>query len=180
MSAEWYWLDDTESIRWEGRPRLSAAAGSAVSGVFVVVTAGWLAATVGPLFAIGGLLGVATVLWGYLRITNTAYLVTTRAIWIKTGVIGCTVRRLSLSKVQNTAYEQSISGSVFGYGTVTIEVAGGRDIEFRRVDDPRGVQERIDDQIGETTSSVPGSLEQWQAVLSTVSEIRERLETQST
>jgi len=180
MSDGWRWLGETESVVWEGRPRLSTIADSVVVGLLVVLVAGWLAVQVDPRLAAVGLLGVPIPIWGYLRVTNTTYLVTTRAIWVKTGVLGRSVRRTSLSKVQNTAYEQSIRGSLFGYGTVRIEVAGGRDISFRRVDDPRPVQESIDDQIGEGTDrETPGSAEQWQAVLSSVRGIREAVEARS-
>lgn len=180
MSDEWRWLAAEESVVWEGRPRLSTMLDSVAVGLAVLVAAGWLAVSVDPRLAVGGLLGLPIPVWGYLRITNTTYLVTTRATWVKTGVLGRSVRRISLSKVQNTAYEQSVRGSLFGYGTVTIEVAGGRDIQFRRIDDPRPVQEGIDDQIGHgVDSDVPGSTEQWQAVLAAVSEIRERIETRS-
>lgn len=178
MSDEWRWLDDGESVVWEGRPRLSAIVDSLGIGVAIIGIAGWLAVQSSPWLAAGGLVGVLVPVWGYFRLTNTTYLVTTRAIWTKTGVFGRSVRRVSLSKVQNTAYEQSARGSFFGYGTVSIEVAGGRDIEFQRVDEPRFIQEAIDNQIGHgTDSEIPGSAEQWQAVLSSVRGIRETLET---
>ena len=179
MSDDWHWLGETESIVWESRPRLSTALDSLAVGLAVIVAAGWLAVAVDPRLAAVGLLGVPIPVWGYLRITNTTYLVTTRSIWVKTGVLGRSVRRVSLTKVQNTAYEQSIRGSLFGYGTVTIEVAGGRDIYFRRVDEPRPVQESIDDEIAGGSTEVPGSTEQWQAVLSSVRGIREAVDTRS-
>ena len=180
MSDEWRWLDDGESVVWEGRPRLSAIVDSVGIGLGIIVAASWFAVQINPWLAVGGLFGLLVPVWGYFRLTNTTYLVTTRAVWTKTGVVGRSVRRVSLSKIQNTAYEQSARGSVFGYGTVTIEVAGGRDVEFRRVDDPRFVQESLDDQIGHgSKSEVPGSTEQWQAVLSSVRGIRETVETRS-
>lgn len=176
MSDDWRWLRAGETEVWEGRPRLTTIAGSVVIGLLILVAAGWLAATVDPRLAAVGLLGVPLPLVAYLQVQRTTYLVTTRAIWVKTGVLGRSVRRVTLSKVQNTAYEQSIRGSIFGYGTVTVEVAGGDDIYFRRISDPRSVQEAINDRIGHGTDrELPGSLEQWQAVLSTVREIRERL-----
>jgi|AntDeeMinimDraft_6_1070357.scaffolds.fasta_scaffold00498_6 uncharacterized membrane protein YdbT with pleckstrin-like domain len=173
MSDDWRWLHDSETEVWEGRPRLTTIAGSVVAGLAILVGAGWLAATVDPRLAAVGLVGVPLPVWAYLRIQRTTYLVTTRAIWVKTGVLGRSVRRITLSKVQNTAYEQSIRGSIFGYGTVTVEVAGGDDIDFRCISDPASVQEAINDQIDRGDDrELPGSPEQWQAVLSTVREIR--------
>ena len=180
MSDDWRWLRESETAVWEGRPRLTTIAGSVVVGLAVLVAAGWLAATVDPRLAAVGLLGVALPIAAYLRVQRTTYLVTTRAIWVKTGVLGRSVRRITLSKVQNTAYEQSVRGSIFGYGTVTVEVAGGDDIDFRRISDPQSVQEAINKQLDRGTErEIPGSPEQWQAVLSTVREIRERFDERS-
>jgi len=180
MSDEWRWLGENESVLWQGRPRLTTVLGSLGIGLVVIAVAGWLALEVDPRLAGVGLLGLLIPAWGYLWISHTTYLVTTRAIWVKTGVFGRSVRRISLSKVQNTAYEQSVRGSLFGYGTVTIDVAGGRDIAFRRIDNPRSVQEAINDEIGHgDDSELPGSVDQWQAVLSTVREIRGLLDTRS-
>ena len=104
---------------------------------------------------------------------QTSYLITSRAIWSKRGVVGQTVRRVGLSQVQNTAYSQSLTGSFFGYGTVTIEVAGGQDLDFRRIDDPESVRRMITDHITEASSELPGTADQWRAVLSVVQNINE-------
>ena len=177
MSDDWRWLREDETVVWEGRPRLTTIAGSVGVGLLVLAGAAWLGATIDPRLALVGLLAVPVPLWAYLSIQNTTYLVTTRAIWLKTGVLGRSVRRISLSRVQNTAYHQSVRGSLFGYGTVTVEVAGGSDIYFRRISDPRSVQEAINDRIeGDDEQSVPGSTEQWQAVRAAVGEIRDRID----
>ena len=173
MSDNWRWLRESETEVWEGRPRLTTIAGSVVVGLAILAAAGWLAATVDARLAAVGLLGVPLPLAASLQIQRTTYLVTTRAIWVKTGVLGRSVRRITLSNVQNTAYEQSIRGSIFGYGTVTVEVAGGDDIYFRRISDPGSVQEAINDRTDRGDDrELPGSPEQWQAVLATVKEIR--------
>lgn len=172
MSA-WYWLTPEESIVWEGRPRLSTVAGSLAVGV-VLLGGGLLAgATVDPRLAALALLGPPIPLWAALRVRHTTYLVTTRALWVKTGVFGRSVRRVTLSRVQNTAYAQSVRGSLFGYGTVTAEVAGGSDVRFRRVSEPRRVQEAIEARTGRRRErSIPGSAEQWSAVLAAVRGVR--------
>jgi len=177
MSDDWRWLRESERVVWEGRPRLTTILDSVGTGLVLLAVAVWLAATVDGRLAVVGLLSVPIPIWAYLSVQNTTYLVTTRAIWVKTGVVGRSVRRISLSNVQNTAYEQSVRGSLFGYGTVTVEVAGGDDIYFRRISDPRMVQETINDQIDEGgTRENPGTTEQWQAVLSTVREVRKRFD----
>jgi uncharacterized membrane protein YdbT with pleckstrin-like domain len=177
MSDDWRWLRENETVVWDGRPRLTTILGSVGAGLFVVAAVVVLAATVDSRLAPLGLLAVPIPIWEYLRVTNTTYLVTTRAIWVKTGVLGRSVRRITLSNVQNTAYRQSVRGSIFGYGTVTVEVAGGDDIDFLRISDPRLVQESINDQIKDGDQrDVPGTADQWQAVLSTVRAVRERFE----
>ena len=173
MSEQWWFQRDGESIVWEGSPRLSAALGGVALGVVVVVGALVAAMIVDRRLGLVALLGIGLAAWRLLRVWQTSYLVTSRALWSKRGVIGQTVRRVGLSQVQNTAYSQSITGSIFGYGTVTIEVAGGRDLKFRRIDDPEGVRRMLTDRIGETDSELPGTTDQWRAVLSVVRDINE-------
>ena len=173
MSEQWWSQRDGESIVWEGSPRLSAALGGVALGVVVVAGALVAAMIVDRRLGLVALLGIGLAAWRLLRVWQTSYLVTSRALWSKRGVIGQTVRRVGLSQVQNTAYSQSITGSIFGYGTVTIEVAGGRDLKFRRIDDPEGVRRMLTDRIGDTDSELPGTTDQWRAVLSVVRDINE-------
>jgi hypothetical protein len=91
-------------------------------------------------------------------------------------VLGHTVRRVGLPKIQNTAYAQSATGSLFGYGTVTVDVAGGGDLRLRRVEDPKAVQEAVAERTGGSDKTVPGSTEQWQSVLGLLREIRTAVE----
>lgn len=65
-----------------------------------------------------------------------------------------------------------MTGSAFGYGTLTVDVAGGRDLRFRRIDDPQSVQAAIVDRMDNADDDVPGSTAQWQSVLEVVREIR--------
>jgi len=176
MSDDWWFQRGDEAVVWEGQPRLSAAlpgvgVGGVVSGVAAVA-----AAIVDPRLAAGGILGVGLVVWSVLRVRRTQYLLTTRALWSKRGVLGRTVRRVELRKVQNTAYTQSVTGSAFGYGTVTVEVAGGDDVRFRRIEAPETVQRAIADRIDGTDEAIPGSAAQWQSVLQLVREIRAAVE----
>jgi len=180
MSSDWRWLRADETVVWDGRPRLTTIVGSVVLGLLVVVGAVGLAVTVDPRLVAVGILGVPLPIWDYFRVKNTSYLVTTRAVWLKTGVFGRSVRRVTISRVQNTSYRQSVRGSLFGYGTVTVDVAGGEDIEFERISNPRSVQEGINDQRNRRENADRlGTVEQWQAVLSAVRGIRQRIEDRS-
>ena len=170
MTAEWWFQDDDETLVWDGRPRWSAAIDGIAAGVVLVAVAVAAALLVDPRLAAGSLLGVGIAVWQVLRVRHTSYRVTSRAIWHKQGVVGRTVRRVGLPQVQNTAYSQSVTGSMFGYGTVPVEIAGGRDLKLRRIDDPATVRRAITDLIADTDTEreLPGSPAQGRDVVSVV------------
>lgn len=172
MSNGWRFQFDDEKTVWQGNPRLSAATGGIAIGIGFSLLALAVAVLVDRRLIIAGILGIGIIIWAVRRVQQTEYVITTRAIWAKRGVMRRTVRRIELSKVQNTAYSQSITGSLFGYGTVTIEVAGGGDLQFRRVDDPEMARETITSRIGDTSEEIPGSDDQWRSVLQLVRDIR--------
>ncbi|WP_280585136.1 PH domain-containing protein [Halorubrum sp. Boch-26] len=176
MSDDWWYRRDSERVVWRGRPRLSAALPGIGFGAAVCAAAIAAAVVVDPRLIAGGVLGIGVAAWAVLQVRRTSYVLTTRAVWAKRGVVGLTVRRVTLEKVQNTAYNQSVSGSAFGYGTVTIEVAGGRDLRFRRVSDPKAVQRTVADRSGGTDDTVPGTTAQWRSLLRLVREIRSSVE----
>ncbi|MEF8757012.1 MAG: PH domain-containing protein [Halobacteriales archaeon] len=176
MSDEWWFRRGEERVVWQGRPRLSAALGGIATGTATFALALGAAAVVDLRLAPAAVLGIGIVAWSVLKVRRTRYLLTTRALWLKRGVAGRTVQRVGLSKVQNTALGQSITGSAFGYGTVSIEVAGGRDLAFRRVDDPETVQTAISEHVGTGDDGIPGSVSRWRSVLRVVREIRATVE----
>jgi len=176
MTQDWWFTRADETIVWEGSPRWSAAIGGLAFGSVIAGIALVAAVVIDPRIAVGALVGIGVASWQLLRVRSTRYLLTTRAIWMKEGVLARNVRRVGIEKVQNTASSQSISGSLFGYGTVTIEVAGGRDLACRRIDDPETVRRTITDRITQPDSELPGTLDQWQAVLTTVRDIKKAVE----
>ena len=176
MSDDWWFRYGDERVVWEGQPRLSAAFSSIGLGIAVCTLAAAAAVLTDPRAVIGVALGVGVIALAILRVRRTKYLFTTRALWLKHGIAGRTVRRVGLNKVQNTGYSRSITGSAFGYGTVTVEVAGGDDLQFRRIDDPEAVQAAITDHTASAEDGIPGSATQWRSVLSVVREIRARIE----
>lgn len=176
MSDDWWFRRGDERVVWEGQPRLSTALPGVGVGVAVCTIAAAAAVLVDPRAAVGVALGVGILAWALLRVRRTEYLLTTRALWLKRGVAGRTVRRVGLRKVQNTGYGRSVTGSAFGYGTVTVEVAGGDDLQFRRIDDPETVQTAITDRTTGDDDGIPGSATQWRSVLSVVREIRAAIE----
>lgn len=166
MSGSWWFQHDGETVDWEGSPRWSAAIDGIVLGAAIAVGAVVAALLIDSRLVAATLLGIGLAGWRLRKVRQTHYLTTSRALWSKRGVIGQTVRRVGLPQVQNTAYSQSLTGSLFGYGTVTIEVAGGRDLQFRRIDEPAKIRRLIAEQIDNTDTELPGTTDQWRAVLS--------------
>jgi uncharacterized membrane protein YdbT with pleckstrin-like domain len=176
MTDDWWFRHDDERVVWKGQPRLSAALPGVGVGVAVCALAAAAAVLVDPRAVVGVGPGIGVMALALRSVRRTEYLLTTRALWLKRGVVGRAVRRVGLRKVQNTGYSRSITGSAFGYGTVTVEVAGGDDLEFRRIDDPETVQTAVTDRTANDNEGIPGSAAQWRSVLSVVREIRAGIE----
>ncbi|MFC6769784.1 PH domain-containing protein [Natrinema soli] len=130
---EWLSLDGDEAIVWAGGPDRR---------------------TLIPAFAIGiplaiVLIGIVIIVSEYLRVTNTHYVVTNRALYRKTGVLSRDVKRIEHEKIQDISYSQSALGAHFGYGTVEVSTAGGAGVEmaFKSVPDPKAVQRRISERV---------------------------------
>lgn len=173
MSDRWWFQRDDEHVIWKDRPRLSAALPDVAVGSAICLLAVVAAVVVDRWLFAGALVGLGILSWGLLRVRRTQYLLTSRAVWAKRGVFGRTVRRVQVTNIQNTSFSQPATGSLFGYGTVSIEVAGGRDLEFRRVDDPQTVQNTLSENMGNQESTIQGSREQWESVLDLVRGIRQ-------
>jgi uncharacterized membrane protein YdbT with pleckstrin-like domain len=186
-------LADDEAVVWTGRPRLSAAAPSAVVGLVVAaIGVGWWASPTASAFGLARLpplVAVASVLLGLsipavtlLSLVNRRYALTDRAAYVKRGVLGRSVARARLAKVENTAFTQSVTGSLFGYGTVQLQTAG-TSFAFRRVDDPAAVRALVDENAGGESAAaeagIPGSLAEWRAVREEVRALRAAFERRS-
>jgi hypothetical protein len=176
MSDDWWFRNGDERVVWEGQPPLSAALPGVGVEVVVCTLAAAAAVLVDVRAAVGVAPGVGVMAWALLRARRTEYPLTTRALWLKRGVAGRSVRRVGLPKVQNTGYSRSVTGSAFGYGTVTVGLADGDDLQFRWIDDPEAVQTAITNRTGSDDDGIPGSATQWRSVLSVVREIRGAIE----
>ncbi|UHQ96024.1 PH domain-containing protein [Natrinema halophilum] len=95
----------------------------------------------------------------------------------RNGVLGVTVRTVALERIQNTTVEQHPLGRLVGYGTVTIETASGTEIAFWNVEEPTGIRARLEAERKRLTGAeVPGSRDQWDAILAELQEWRRVLE----
>jgi hypothetical protein len=104
---------------------------------------------------------------------------------MKRGVLTRSVTQANLETVQNSSFEQDITGSIFGYGAVTFEIAGGDDLSFRAIDDPRSIRGLVDRAASKNDGlsgddrgapDIPGDLTQWQQIRDEIRAIRSSLE----
>ncbi|MFC7077466.1 PH domain-containing protein [Haloarcula halophila] len=187
--VEWLPAAGDEHIVWQGRPRnrvvLQGLAVGVLTGAVVAAVAVELVAS-GTLSLVGGLavgvpiavLAVAVptgAVWLWRRTTH--YVLTERALYHRTGVLSVTVTELPLGKIQNTAYDLWMLGVVFGHGTVTVDTASseGAELTLRALDDPDDVHRQISAYLKRFqggTDDLPGTLDQWRAVLRETRRIR--------
>ncbi|TYT63460.1 PH domain-containing protein [Natrialba swarupiae] len=130
---EWLSLEAGEEIVWADGPDKRTLLPSFLVGIPLAIV----------------LVGILIIVSEYLRVTNTAYVVTNRALYRKTGVLSRDVKRIEHEKVQDISYSQSALGTQFGYGTVEVSTAGGSGVEmsFKSVPEPRSVQQLISELI---------------------------------
>ena len=179
-------LEDDESIEWVGRPRTTVILPSIAMALVLVAVGGGAAVEFGSAVALLLVpIALAIPAIHYLVVANTQYVVTDQAIYSKRGVLGQYVTQANLETVQNSSYSQNVTGAIFGYGTVAFEIAGGEDLAFRDIREPRPVRALVDratrgrDGLGDegrTASRIPGSTEQWESVRSEVRSIRRALQ----
>ncbi|EMA07140.1 PH domain-containing protein [Haloferax denitrificans] len=130
---DWLTLDDDEAVLWADTPHPYSLVPSFIVGV--------------PLSFV--LVGIPLLVGSYLSHKNTNYVVTSDALYRKTGVLSRSVQRIEFDKVQDTSYSQTFLGAQFGYGSVNISTAGGSGIEmsFQNVADPQSLQTLVNERI---------------------------------
>ncbi len=133
VDLSWLTLDDGEQVLWSSTPHKSSLVPALVVGI--------------PLSFV--LIGIPIVVSAYLSYTNTNYVVTTRGLYRKRGILSRDVKQIGFDKVQNISYTQTAVGAQFGYGTVEISTAGssGVELQFRNIPAPADIQELISREI---------------------------------
>ncbi|WP_435073242.1 PH domain-containing protein [Halorubrum sp. HHNYT27] len=179
-------LTATETVEWAGRPRITTILPAVVIGGLLLIFAMTVSVTRGsPAFLVAVPLGVAIPLWQYIALQGVQYVITDEALYVKRGVVTRSVTQANLETVQNSSFGQDITGSLFGYGSVTFEIAGGDDLSLRAIEDPRAIRALVDraastddglsgSHRGEV--AIPGDMEQWQQIREEVRAIRGALE----
>ena len=155
----WLHLGDDEYVRWQRRPH-PIALGTAFAGGLLLALAGFVVAAwafdgvsriagwIALLVALGGI-GVAAIRYAYW--TNTRYVLTSRQLYAKRGVVSRDVSQVSLERVQNTTLNQSVAGRLLGYGNLSVYTAGSGkpEMTFIRVPEPSVASASLADQLNE-------------------------------
>ncbi len=133
VDLSWLTVDDGEHVLWASTPHKSSLVPALVVGI--------------PLSFV--LIGIPILLSAYLSYTNTNYVVTTRGLYRKRGIVSRDVKQIGFDKVQNISYTQTAVGAQLGYGTVEISTAGssGVELRFRNIPTPADIQELISREI---------------------------------
>ncbi|MFC4407072.1 PH domain-containing protein [Haloarchaeobius iranensis] len=185
MSRDWLTLEDGEEVLWAASPRVQSVIPAVFVGLVVAVVPVGLQLTAGDAFPVPvwplALLGVVPPVLAYVWIRNVEFVVTSRRCYRKQGVLSRDVLAVGFESVQNSSYEQGFFGRLFGHGTVSVDTAGGlgTELAFWNVEDPRSVQNLVLDQraaFDDGDDELPGTVEQWQAVLAEVRRLRRAAE----
>lgn len=80
----------------------------------------------------------------WLRRKCSEFVVTSRRVIMKTGIISRNVFEMRLQKIESVDLAQSIPGRVFGYGTVTVHGTGDTARTFSMIADPVRFRHEID------------------------------------
>jgi uncharacterized membrane protein YdbT with pleckstrin-like domain len=106
--------------------------------------AGTLAAGGGLLLVVAAVI-VAVAFW---RRSKTEMAVTNRRVLVKVGLVSHASIEIMLAKIESIRVEQSVTGRIFGFGTIVVRGTGGTPETFSTIAHPlefrRQVQEQID------------------------------------
>jgi uncharacterized membrane protein YdbT with pleckstrin-like domain len=115
--------------------------------VFAVETRGTVSGFLGFTAFAAGFLAFVDYVIGNIRISSSAFAITTQRIIIKTGWIRRQSLELYVAKIEGVSVEQGAVGRMFDYGDITVRGTGGTRERFRDIASPfefrRQVQERI-------------------------------------
>jgi uncharacterized membrane protein YdbT with pleckstrin-like domain len=96
------------------------------------------------------MLGAAVVLVGlgwwlvhYVEVMTSEFAVTTSRLIFKVGLISRYTTELLLAKVESIGVQQGLIGRVLNYGDLTVTGTGGAREVFRRVRDPIGFRNHV-------------------------------------
>ena len=94
-----------------------------------------------PMILLGILLlvvvvGLFILIWAWIKYKTTEFAVTDRRVIAKTGLVSRRTVEMFLDKVESLNVEQTVTGRLFNYGTVTIRGTGATQEPFGEISAP--------------------------------------------
>jgi uncharacterized membrane protein YdbT with pleckstrin-like domain len=93
--------------------------------------------------AAGALIGLVWAFVHYVEVMTSEFAVTTSRLIFKVGLISRYTTELLLAKVESIGVRQGLIGRVLNYGDLTVTGTGGAREVFRRVRDPIGFRNHV-------------------------------------
>ena len=103
-----------------------------------------------PMIVAGVVLMVAGSGWmatGFITWNATEITVTSRRVFIKTGIVRRHTKEILLAKIESVAIEESMMGRMLGFGKVTVHGTGGTPERFERIARPHAFRRQVQIQI---------------------------------
>lgn len=122
-----------------------------IAGVFLgtdvwAQTMGRILAGISMLFALGGLV---LLIGAIIRQSATELAITNKRLIAKYGFVSRTTFEIMINRVTGVNFDQSITGRIFGYGTILVHGAGGDVSPFDVVSNPQLFQRALMDVLGQ-------------------------------
>jgi len=98
------------------------------------------------LWMIGAAVALIGLFWGlahYIQVMTSEFAVTTSRLIFKVGLVSRYTTELLLTKVESIGVQQGLVGRVLNYGDLTVTGTGGAREVFRRVRDPIGFRNHV-------------------------------------
>ena len=98
------------------------------------------------LWMIGGAVALVGLLWGlvrYVEVMTSEFAVTTSRLIFKVGLISRYTTELLLARVESIGVQQGLLGRLLNHGDLTVTGTGGAREIFRRVRDPIGFRNHV-------------------------------------
>jgi uncharacterized membrane protein YdbT with pleckstrin-like domain len=98
------------------------------------------------LWMVGAPVVLIGLFWGlvhYVQVMTSEFAVTTSRLIFKVGLVSRYTTELLLAKVESIGVQQGLVGRVFNYGDLTVTGTGGAREVFRRVRDPIGFRNHV-------------------------------------
>ncbi|MDP3014519.1 MAG: PH domain-containing protein [Candidatus Subteraquimicrobiales bacterium] len=116
----------------------------AIGGIMILFYFSGMANTI--FYLVTSAVGILTAAVMFLYWRSTVYILTSKRVENRVGIFGSREEEISLDDIQAVDVQQSILGTIFGFGTVMIKAAGAlREVDFTNVASPKRVADRVGD-----------------------------------